>query len=38
LGDAQQGSDLWDAVGVGAEFDEFLADFGRVHGQLRVNG
>jgi hypothetical protein len=31
LGDAQQGRDLWDAVGVGAEFDEFLADFGGVH-------
>ena len=28
LGDAQEGSDLWDALGIGAEFDEFLADFG----------
>jgi hypothetical protein len=42
LGDAKQGSDLGDAVGVGAEFDEFLADFGGMHKSLnglnRLNG
>ena len=38
LSDAQQGSDLWDAVGVSAEFDEFLADFGGVHTAFTVEG